>query len=214
MMQTKCSTGVVRKKGSVEGLQGRPLLPSSTFSHFEIPFATVFGVQMKIHRDSTFTDEIEIVWHLDPQLFPFAREALASTRGLTRPISNNQKDGRVIVGYAVKKRGFWGVGLRRFFYIMPYDFLPEEAAWQPMEAVDPLTVSPGVAGEATERCEAQPTPEQAAAIAAILEERRAYLQHKRDLATARQRKHREPTPEQKKRDARNARKRARYAEKN
>jgi hypothetical protein len=98
-----------------------------------------------------------------------------------------------------------GCAIRRYFYIML-----AELGRSPSEAIDPLTVRPGVLGEKTERCKQQPTPAQRAAIDAIMGAEQAKLDVRRAAARQRQQKHRQPVKE---RAQRNAKRRERYARK-
>jgi hypothetical protein len=158
--------------------------------------------------------ESEIVWCHDPALFPHVREAFVHTSGRSRAITLNESDGRVLIGYATLKPEFSGLGMRRyrrrFFYIMPYDFDGQDRLRPPMEAVDPLTIAAGQQAHETERCYTPPTPKQREAIRAILAAQQAKLNAKREAATARQQKHRQPDKE---RATTNAKRRAKYAKK-
>lgn len=122
-------------------------------------------------------EEAEIVWLHDRSVFPMVREALmcGGTRSRAPAMP---KDGSVLVGYAVlkprvgsRKSRDMGRRLRRYWYVMPYDFEPHRSGVEMMtrcEGVDPLTVSPGVAGEKTERSATPATASQRRAIRAIL----------------------------------------------
>lgn len=158
--------------------------------------------------------EAQIIWHHDPALFPYIREALAVASGRNRPITLNERDGRVLIGYATLKPEFAGIGLgryyRRFFYIMPHDFGGQGRLYTPMEAVDPLTVVAGRKAQQTERCCTPLTPEQREAITAILTAQQEKLNGKREVERIRQQKHRQPA---KARATINAKRRDKYAKK-
>lgn len=126
-------------------------------------------------------NETEIFWHYPPTAFRFVREMPFPTSRMKTPIGCAQTDGRFMVGYAINSENVCDV--RRGFYVMADDLKSD--ADVPSEAVDPLTVSPGVPGLKTER---RLTPEQAAQLASIQAEREAKAEQRRRLARDRQRK--------------------------
>lgn len=135
---------------------------------------------------SPLSGEIEIVWNFDPALFPFVRVAkLVSLRASSRAVNWHDRDGRFVVGYAT---GRPGCGFRRVFYVMPYDF--DSMDWQPIESVDPLTVSPCQAGRKTPRCMRPLEGEEREAQRAIFAERSGELKRQRAQESKRQRRHR------------------------
>jgi hypothetical protein len=119
--------------------------------------------------------ENTIVWNYDPALFPFVREAFFPTTSAKRPITLRDRDGRVLIGYAVhnRKGTMDEIPSRRFFYLMPCDFDVYSNGKTPAWAIDPLTVREGVSGYKTARCATPLTKEQRAAIQSIFTEARA-----------------------------------------
>lgn len=124
-------------------------------------------------------DEAEIVWLHDRSIFPMVREAIACVGTRSRPFTLKDRDGRVLVGYAVLKPTARGQGsewgrarfMRRYFYVMPYDFEPHRSGIEMMsrcEAVDLLSVEAGEAGQKTERSATPATPGQRVRIRSIL----------------------------------------------
>jgi hypothetical protein len=89
--------------------------------------------------DSPLSDEAEIIWRYDPALFPHVRKATTIMAGRKRAVTLNDRDGRVLIGYAVLKSDAVSLEMgryyRRFFYIMPYDFERQDRLRPPCEAV-------------------------------------------------------------------------------
>lgn len=103
-----------------------------------------------------FDDEIRIEWERDPTDMAYvrvrSRPAGTRQRGVTHHVGER-------VGYAVLRADAPspepGVFRRRVFYLKDHD-RPNDpdggySTGAPAEAVDPLTVEPGVPGELTER---------------------------------------------------------------
>lgn len=110
---------------------------------------------MNVSSDALKYEE-KIVWLLDPATLPYVRERVGLVSSRQRPLKNynNFK----VVGYAVLKASASGKGgmfCRRFFWLKEYDrYFQPTGIYRfgtPAEAVDPLTVAPGVAGRQTDR---------------------------------------------------------------
>ena len=133
------------------------------------------------------SDEEEIVWLEDPAALPYVREDLLRTHTRRRPIrhpygkNRGGKPGEPgkarTVGYSTLKPGAsrsgrsrWYGFERRVFWLKEFDranqaFRQEDArptniytTTCPSEAVDPLTIAPGLAGRMTERAWGKPMP--------------------------------------------------------
>jgi hypothetical protein len=105
-------------------------------------------------------DEAEIVWLRDPATMDYVRETLLISR---RPLSRLRRyGGGHIVGYAVlvpRRKRRHDVVMQRIFWLKPYDRPNGGSTFRtgaPCEAVDPLTVRPGVPGRLTERAWGRP----------------------------------------------------------
>lgn len=88
--------------------------------------------------------EKELVWLYEPQLFPFVRQSLAARR--TGRIPTKCSPDRLIVGYTRSVANY-----RREFWVRPYDGILNSELLV-LEAVDPLTLAPGITGQVTARC--------------------------------------------------------------
>lgn len=105
-------------------------------------------------------NESEIIWLMDISQIEYVREAFLLTRGNTKfPQSKAYWKPHTLVGYAVLSNTATDnrtrMQRRRYFYLKPHAryFQPNGsyAYYCPAEAVDPLTVSPGIPGKATSR---------------------------------------------------------------
>jgi|SRR6185437_8083545 len=105
-------------------------------------------------------DEREIVWCDDPKQYRYVRAVEAHLANRIRPPGKQKYSGRLI-GYATLKpdaRGTMGIFSRRIFILFPRDWPnpgPYQSPGVPSEGVDPLTLRPGYAGEATSRAESR-----------------------------------------------------------
>lgn len=108
-------------------------------------------------------EEERIVWLAPPETMPYVRESVA-VRGRRR--GPFLMPGLRVVGYADLKRDARSMGNgtirgtfeRRFFFLKDESDPYPGGLNCPSEAVDPLTVRPGVPGEVTDRCTPGRTP--------------------------------------------------------
>lgn len=123
------------------------------------------GDSLYLSASETLTYEIAIEWEAGIRPLEYVREASVPTSTWRDPVPAPRGAARR-VGYAVHTppRSAGGtlpelVGERRVFYLMPHDraMAPDDvyAAGAPVEAVDPRTVFPGVAGVMTDRARGQ-----------------------------------------------------------
>jgi hypothetical protein len=103
--------------------------------------------------------EIEIIWLRNPQTMPYVREIIELFPFRARRPGKRRWFGTEPVGYArlgpsAPSKG-QGLFLRRQFWLEPHDRANDPngvyRVGVPYEAVDPLTVSPGVCGQVTGR---------------------------------------------------------------
>jgi len=115
-----------------------------------------------MHEDVEHEDGI--VWLEPPERFPYVRQEVVTAGTRRRPVPWRGRAGRV-VGYATlapdaPNTGYPGMFRRRVFWVREYDRSEQPdgpyRTGAPAEAVDPLTVRPGVLGEITERAWGKP----------------------------------------------------------
>lgn len=109
--------------------------------------------------ESSVQHEDQIVWLHDPAQYRWVREIVSLRGTRSRPTTTVGNCGARVIGYATltpKAPSKFGRGTfeRRVFYLSKNDFMPGNAYLRggaPCEAVDPLTVAPGVPGCLTKR---------------------------------------------------------------
>lgn len=111
-------------------------------------------------NEKWLTDESDIVWLRDRHDLPYVRESACETfsRRIGKP-KPEQCNHHTLIGYselrpkARHNRIGKGSFTRRLFWVKESDLLhSKHRSCLPTEAVDPLTITPGVKGRMTEAC--------------------------------------------------------------
>ena len=115
---------------------------------------------LELRRDPVLIHETSIVWDHDPTCLPYVRADDFAEHGYSCRFKRFHPLMRVI-GWSVISRSAGPAGLRRLFWLKETDRdLDPSGPFKigcPLEAVDPLTLSPGVRGLKNSRAWGGPT---------------------------------------------------------